>query len=226
MITTKQGEKQRRRSRPHSPGDAGPFLIGICGGSGSGKTVVVRSILEELGPEHVVIMHQDSYYRDHANLSFEERARINFDHPNAFDSDLLLEHLKTLLAGTAIQQPVYDFTTHTRAKEVVDVAPRQIILVDGILILHDPRIRELMDIRVFMDCEADVRLIRRIRRDMAERARSLESILSQYEKHVRPMHDQFVDPSKKFADVIIPHGGLNEVAVDMVITKVRALVGA
>ena len=226
MITTKQGEKKPRRSRPHSPGDSGPFLIGICGGSGSGKTVVVRSILDDLGPDHVVIIHQDSYYRDHANLSFEERSKINFDHPNAFDSDLLLEHLKTLLAGTAIQQPVYDFTTHTRAKEVVDIAPRRIILVDGILILHDPRIRELMDIRVFMDCEADVRLIRRIRRDMAERARSLESILTQYEKHVRPMHDQFVDPSKKFADVIIPHGGMNEIAVDMLITKVRALVGA
>jgi uridine kinase len=226
MIITKQNEAPKTHSRLRPPGDTGPFLIGICGGSGSGKTVVVRSILEDLGPDHVVIMHQDSYYRDHANLSFEERARINFDHPNAFDSDLLLEHLKALLAGTAIQQPVYDFTTHTRSKEVVDIAPRQIILVDGILILHDPRIRELMDIRVFMDCESDVRLIRRIRRDMAERARTLESILSQYEKHVRPMHDQFVDPSKKFADVIIPHGGMNEVAVDVMITKVRALVGA
>ncbi len=226
MITTKQNEAPKAHSRLRPPGDTGPFLIGICGGSGSGKTVVVRSILEALGPDHVVVMHQDSYYRDHANLSFDERARINFDHPNAFDSDLLLEHLKALLAGSAIQQPVYDFTTHTRAEQVTDIAPRQIILLDGILILHDPRIRELMDIRVFMDCDADVRLIRRIRRDMAERARSLESILTQYEKHVRPMHDQFVDPSMKFADVIIPHGGMNVVAVDMMITKVRALVGA
>jgi uridine kinase len=225
MITAKSSESKSKRSRLRPPGDAGPFLIGVCGGSGSGKTVVVRSISETLGPDHVVVMHQDSYYRDHANLSFEERARINFDHPSAFDSELLLEHLKALLAGSAIQQPVYDFTTHTRSDEIIDIAPRQIILLDGILILHDPHIRELMDIRVFMECDADVRLIRRIRRDMAERARTLESILSQYEHHVRPMHDQFVDPSRKYSDVIIPHGGLNEVAVDMVITKVRALVG-
>ena len=226
MIMTKQNEAENTHSRLRPPSDNGPFLIGVCGGSGSGKTVVVRSILEDLGPDHIVVIHQDSYYRDHANLSFDERARMNFDHPDAFDSDLLLQHLKALLAGTAIQQPAYDFTTHTRSKESVDIAPRRILLLDGILILHDPRIRELMDIRVFMDCEADVRLMRRIRRDMAERARSLESVLEQYEKHVRPMHDQFVDPSMKFADVIIPHGGMNEVAVDMVITKVRALVGS
>jgi len=225
MISTKPRDAAAlKRRHLRVPDEPGPFLIGVCGGSGSGKTVVVRSVLDALGTDHVVVMHQDSYYHDHANLSFDERSRINFDHPSAFDSDLLVEHLKALLAGTAIQQPVYDFTTHTRSKEVVDVAPRQIILLDGILILHDPDIRELMDIRVFMDCEADVRLMRRIRRDMAERARTLDSIMTQYEKHVRPMHDQFVDPSKKYADIIIPHGGLNEVAVDMLITKVKALV--
>jgi uridine kinase len=226
MIITKKTRDTAGQRRSPAKGDGGPFLIGVCGGSGSGKTVVARSVLDALGPDHLVIMHQDSYYRDHANLTFDERSRINFDHPNAFDSELLLEQLKALLAGTAIQQPVYDFTSHTRAKEVVDIAPRQIILLDGILILHDPQIRELMDIRVFMDCEADVRLMRRIKRDMSERDRTLDSVMEQYEKYVRPMHDQFVDPSKKHADVIIPHGGMNEVAVDMVITKVKALVTA
>lgn len=212
-----------RRARRISP-DA-PFLIGVCGGSGSGKTLLVSSVAEALGEDRVLVVHQDSYYRDLSHLTFEERAQMNFDHPSAFDNELLYEQLQSLLAGKVIRQPIYDYTQHTRKPEFKEVGPRPIIFLDGILILDEPKLRELMDIRVFMESEGDVRLIRRIRRDMKERARSLENILEQYETQVRPMHEQFVDPSRRWADIIIPHGGKNEIAVDMVVTKVKAMVG-
>jgi uridine kinase len=217
-------EVQRLDRRRRRVGPGAPHLIGVCGGSGSGKTVVVRAVEDALGKDHVLIVHQDSYYKDLAHLPFEQRAQTNFDHPSAFDSELLNRQLSELLEGKNIRQPVYDYKTHARSHEFVDLHPRDIILLDGILILDDPMVRELMDIRVFMDTDADTRLMRRIQRDMQERGRSLESVLEQYEKFVRPMHDQFVDPSRRWADIIIPHGGMNEIAVDMLITKVRALV--
>ena len=201
----------------------GPYLIGICGGSGSGKTLVALSIVKALGVEHVLLMEQDSYYRDLAHLPFEERHHVNFDHPSAFDNDLLLEHLHTLLSGTAVQMPEYDYTQHTRSGRFTEIRPRDVILLDGILIFEDQRLRDLMDIRVYVDTDPDVRLARRIRRDMAERARTLEMVLEQYETQVRPMHDQFVEPFKRYADIIIPQGGMNTVAVDLLITKVRTL---
>lgn len=205
------------------PSRSGPHLIGICGGSGSGKTLVSRSVEAALGSQNVLFMEQDSYYRDLAHLSFAERHKVNFDHPSAFDNDLLIEHLQTLLSGEAVRMPEYDYSLHTRSARVRDILPRPVILLDGILVFEDHRLRELMDIRVYVDTDADIRLARRIRRDMAERGRTLDAVLEQYENQVRPMHEQFVEPFKRFADIIIPQGGMNTVAVDMLVTKVRAL---
>ncbi len=202
---------------------SGPYLIGICGGSGSGKTLVAQSVVRALGAGQVLFMEQDSYYKDLSHLPFEERQHVNFDHPSAFDHDLLLKHLKALLAGQPVQMPEYDYAHHTRSGHVTEILPREVLLLDGILVFEDRRLRELMDIRVYVDTDADVRLARRIRRDIAERGRSLDSVLEQWETQVRPMHDQFVEPFKRYADVIIPQGGMNTVAVDMLITKVRSL---
>ncbi len=202
---------------------SGPYLIGICGGSGSGKTLVALSVLKALGPEHVLLMEQDSYYKDLAHLPLEERHHVNFDHPSAFDNDLLLEHLHILLAGKPVQMPEYDYTRHTRSGKHIEIQPRDVILLDGILIFEDQRLRDLMDIRVYVETDPDIRLSRRIRRDIAERGRTLETVLEQYETQVRPMHDQFVAPFKRYADIIIPQGGMNTVAVDLLITKVRTL---
>lgn len=199
------------------------ILIGIAGGSGSGKTMVAQRIFDELGSEKVIIIQQDSYYRDLTQLSFEERKRQNFDHPDAFDHELLICHLKELLAGKYIDQPIYDYTIHSRKKETNRIGEHVIIVLEGILILHDPGLRELMDIKVYVDTDDDVRLIRRIRRDVTERGRILDSILDQYENSVRPMHLQFVEPSKRYADIIFPEGGYNLVAIDLLKTKVQAL---
>lgn len=201
----------------------GPYLIGICGGSGSGKTLVALSVVKALGAEHVLLMEQDSYYKDLAHLPLEERHHTNFDHPNAFDNDLLLDHLHTLLAGQPVQMPEYDYARHTRSGRSVEIRPREVILLDGILIFEDQRLRDLMDIRVYVETDPDIRLARRIRRDIAERGRTLETVLEQYETQVRPMHDQFVAPFKRYADIIIPQGGMNTVAVDVLVTKVTAL---
>ena len=216
-ISAKQGEP--RGHARHS----GPYLIGICGGSGSGKTLVAQSVVKELGADHVLLMEQDSYYRDLAHLPFEQRHHVNFDHPSAFDNDLLLEHLRTLLAGKSVQMPEYDYAHHTRSGHFTEIRPRDVLLLDGILIFEDQRLRDLMDIRVYVETDPDIRLARRIRRDIAERGRTLETVLEQYETQVRPMHDQFVAPFKRYADVIIPQGGMNTVAVDMLITKVKSL---
>jgi uridine kinase len=198
-------------------------LIGICGGSGSGKTLVARSVEAALGADRVLFMEQDSYYRDLSYLALDERHKINFDHPSAFDNDLLIEHLHRLLAGEAVRMPEYDYTLHTRSNRFRDILPRVVILLDGILVFEDSRLRDLMDIRVYVDTDADVRLARRIRRDLSERGRTLDAVLEQYETQVRPMHEQFVEPFKRFADIIIPQGGMNTVAVDMLVTKVRSL---
>ncbi|MBQ9304953.1 uridine kinase [Butyrivibrio sp.] len=183
-------------------------IVGIAGGTASGKTTIVRMIKEKFGDDIVVINH-DSYYKAHNDLSYEDRTRLNYDHPESFDTDLLIEDVKKLKNNIAIDVPVYDYTIHNRAAETVHVIPKKVIIVEGILILENKELRDLMDIKVFVETDADERLMRRIRRDMVERARSIDSILKQYTETVKPMHEQFVEPSKKYADIIIPRGGEN-----------------
>ncbi len=199
------------------------ILIGIAGGSGSGKTLVARTIVRELGSQKVVIIDQDSYYKDLDQIPFRDREARNFDHPDAFDNELLVADLKALLDGKPIDQPVYDYTHHCRSKETRRISDHLIVVLEGILIFHEPELRALMDIKLFVDADADVRLTRRLRRDLVERGRAVDSILRQYEESVRPMHLQFVEPSKRFADVIIPGGGHNKVAIDLLKTKIREL---
>ncbi|MFQ6114508.1 MAG: uridine kinase [bacterium] len=199
------------------------ILIGIAGGTGSGKTLVANNIYNELGSEKVVILCQDSYYKDLGHLPREERNAQNFDHPDAIDSDLLIEQIKALLQGKSIPQPVYDFVTHTRTKQTKIIGPHTIIVLEGILILDNPELRDLMDIKIYVDTDPDIRFIRRLRRDILQRGRSLESVIQQYEESVRPMHLQFVEPSKRFADIIVPEGGYNKVAIDLIKTKIEAL---
>lgn len=198
-----------------------PIIIGISGGTGSGKTTVANEVLKHFPEESVVVIHHDSYYVDRSHLSLSERERINYDHPDSFDNNLMIEHLMTLKAGRAIEKPTYDYETHTRNKETITVRPARIILVEGILVLSAERLRDLMDIKLYVDTDADERFIRRLGRDIVERGRKVEQIVEQYLKTVRPMHLQFVEPSKRYADVIIPEGGLNVVAVDLIVTKVR-----
>jgi len=202
---------------------AGRILIGIAGGSGSGKTLVARTIVRELGSDRVVIIDQDSYYRNLENIPFRDREARNFDHPDAFDNALLREHVRELLQGRPVEQPIYDYAAHRRLDETRHIGEHTVIVLEGILIFVDPELRALMDIKLFIDADPDVRFIRRLRRDLVERGRSVDSIVRQYEESVRPMHLQFVDPSKRHADVIIPEGGHNTVAIDLVKTKIRAL---
>ncbi|MBP7669213.1 MAG: uridine kinase [Candidatus Eisenbacteria bacterium] len=198
-------------------------LIGVAGGSASGKTLVAQRITEQLGSRKIAIIKQDSYYRNLEDLPIEERSRQNFDHPDAFDRELLAGHMRVLLEGGAIRMPIYDFKRHLRTRRTKLVSGCQIIIVEGILILDDPLLRALMDIKVYIDTDADIRLLRRIRRDVTERGRTLDSVIAQYESTVRPMHMQFVEPSKRYADVIIPEGGHNRVGVDLLVTKIRVL---
>lgn len=198
------------------------LLIGIAGGTGSGKTTVARQIQAALSPERCALIDHDSYYRDLATLSLEERQAINFDHPDSLDNGLLARHLAALRSGEPIDKPLYDFSTHTRRNETERVCPAPVIVLEGILVLADPRLREQMDVKIFVHTDADVRMFRRIRRDMGERGREFEDIRSQYFATVRPMHSQFVEPSRAHADLIIPEGGRNEVAMGLV---VRALMG-
>lgn len=199
------------------------ILIGIAGGSGSGKTLVARTIVRDLGSDRVVIIDQDSYYKDLDAIPPGEREGRNFDHPDAFDHELLRRHIRELLAGRPIEEPIYDYGEHRRLKETRRIGEHLIIVLEGILIFMDPELRALMDIKLFIDADADVRFIRRLRRDLIERGRSADSIIRQYEESVRPMHLQFVEPSKRWADVIIPEGGHNAVAIDLVKTKIREL---
>jgi uridine kinase len=199
------------------------WIIGIAGGSASGKTRVAHAIVEELGPDEVQVIDHDSYYRDLGHLPLEDRKRQNFDHPSAFDTELLLEHLTTLRHGGWVDKPVYDYTAHSRIARTERVGGHAVLVLEGILVLDDPRLRSLMTVKVFIDTDPDVRLIRRIRRDVTERGRSVESVLQQYEASVRPMHQQFVEPSKRHADIIIPEGVENHVGVDILRTKVHAL---
>ena len=201
----------------------GPLLIGIGGGSASGKTMVASKLEESFGPREVVMIEQDAYYRDLSHLPIEERAKANFDHPDAFDRELLLQHMQDLLRGQPIDKPVYDYTRHCRKPETVRIEGHSVIILEGILVLEDPALRRLMNIKVFIDTDADVRLVRRIKRDILLRQRSLESVLERYMHDVRPMHMQFCEPSKRYADIIIPEGGENHVAVDLLVTKVRSM---
>ena len=197
------------------------MIIGICGGTGSGKTTVANSILASVSEGEVVFIQQDSYYRNLVDLAPKFREAINFDHPDAVDNDLLVEHVRALKAGRAVELPVYDFKTHTRQAETLRVEPQPIIIIEGILIFADPRLLGEMDIKVFVDTPDDIRFIRRLRRDVAERGRTVESVIEQYLTTVRPMHMQFVEPTKRVADVIIPEGGHNLVSVDLISGRIR-----
>ena len=202
---------------------ARPLLIGIAGGSGSGKTTVARRLAELIGEPSVAIIRVDAYYCDRGHLPFEERAALDYDHPDAFDWKLLIDHVDALAAGEPVEMPVYDFATHQRLPERALVAPARVVVVEGILVLHDPELRDRFDLRVFVDTEADLRFVRRLERDVAERGRSLQSVIDQYLATVRPSHEQLVEPSKRHADVIVPHGGMNAPALDELHARVREL---
>jgi uridine kinase len=199
-------------------------LVGIAGGTCSGKSLVSKRLTERVGEDNVLILKQDNYYRDLRDLSPEERARVNFDHPDAFDNDLLYKHVKQVLSGRPVKEPVYSFVHHTRTGETTRREPRPVVILEGILALEDERLRGLMDFRVFVDEDADIRLARRIRRDEVERGRSAQSVLVQYEDSVRPMHEQFVEPTKRFADIIIPRGGENLAGIEILSNHVLALI--
>lgn len=193
-----------------------PLIIGVAGGSGSGKTTVVRHIIDSIGEDNILLLQHDSYYRDLKHLSFEERTKQNFDHPSSLETELMIRHIKALKNGYQVEVPIYDFTRHIRKEETRQVNAKKVILIDGILIFNEKELREQMDIKLYVDTDDDIRLLRRIKRDIIERDRELDNVLNQYQKFVRPMHLEFVEPSKRYADIIIPRGGENKIALDMV----------
>lgn len=198
-----------------------PIILGVAGGSGSGKTTVVNKIIGAVGEDNVLLLQHDSYYRDLSHISLEERKKQNFDHPSSLETELMIRHLDALKNGYQIDLPVYDFVAHTRSDKTIKTVPKHIILVDGILIYAEPKLREQMDIKIFVDTDDDVRLLRRLKRDISERGRELDGVLNQYENFVRPMHLEFVEPSKRYADIIIPRGGENSVALEMVTALIQ-----
>ena len=200
-----------------------PLIIGIAGGSCSGKTTVTKAIYDVFKEHSVVVIEQDYYYKDQSHLTFEERLLTNYDHPLAFDTDLLIDHIHTLLDRKPIEKPVYDYVNHTRSKEVIHVEPKDVIIIEGILVLEDEHLRGLMDIKLFVDTDSDLRIIRRIQRDIKERGRTADSVIEQYISAVRPMHNLFIEPTKRYADVIIPEGGDNDVAIDLMVTKIKTI---
>ena len=207
--------------------DARPssIVIGVAGGSGSGKTTVVRKIVESLGDAGVIVLDHDRYYRDRNDLRLEERAALNYDHPDALETDLMVRHVRDLKAGRVVDVPRYDFTRHARLPNTDSLHPRRALIVEGILIYTDAALRDLMDLKVFVDTDADTRFIRRLQRDVAERGRTMESVIDQYQGTVKPMHLDFVEPSKRYADIIIPQGGHNTVAIDLLLTLIRSVAG-
>ena len=207
-------------------GGTEPIIIGVAGGSGSGKTTVSHAILDRVGRERIAYIQHDSYYRDLSHLSYEERTRVNYDHPDSLENDLLIAHLDTLCTGKSVEVPIYDFTVHNRHSETQHVPPHPVVVVEGILIFADKALRERMDVKIYVDADADLRFIRRLDRDVKERGRSVTSVIEQYMQTVRPMHLEFVEPSKRYADVIIPRGGMNAVAIDMVVARVENLLAA
>lgn len=200
-----------------------PIIIGVAGGSGSGKTTVAETILRRVGEKRIAYISHDSYYRDLSHLSPDQRAQVNFDHPDSLETDLLVEHLKQWRQGHPIQVPIYDFVNHTRTRQTRLVEPQRVALVDGILVFVEPKLREIFDVKLYVDTDADIRFIRRLQRDTSERGRSVESVIKQYLTTVQPMHLEFVEPSKRYANVIIPEGGYNQVAIDMVVSRVERL---
>lgn len=205
------------------PAHRTPLVIGIAGGSGSGKTTVANVVLQRVGRQRIAYLPHDAYYRDIRDLPVKQHDQINFDHPDTFENELLIEHVRTLRDWKPIEMPVYDFTTDTRLAETIHVEPRRVIMVEGILIFADPVLRSLFDVKIYVDTDADLRFIRRLQRDINERGRTTENVVRQYLKTVRPSHLEFVEPSKRYADVIIPEGGMNKVALDMVIARIEAL---
>jgi len=205
----------------HSAGKA--IIIGVAGGTGSGKTTVSQAILDRVGRDRIAYIQHDSYYKDRSHLPPEARAKINFDHPDALETELLVQHLEALREWYRVEVPIYDFTTHTRTSQTQRVEPRRVILVEGILIFADDTLRDMMDVKIYVDTDADIRFIRRLERDITERGRIMSSVIDQYLATVRPMHLEFVEPSKRYADVIIPEGGFNPVALDMVVARIEAM---
>jgi len=203
----------------------GSIVIGVAGGTGSGKTTVAQEILQRVGPDRIAYVQHDSYYRDRSHLPLEERARINYDHPDSLESELLVQHLKQLKEGHPVEVPMYDFALHTRRPETRRVDPRRVILVEGILIFADRSLRDMMDVKIYVDTDPDLRFIRRLQRDLTERGRTMGLVIEQYLSTVRPMHLEFVEPSKRYVDIIIPEGGFNVVALDMVVARILALMG-
>lgn len=203
-----------------------PIIIGLAGGTGSGKTTVATVILERVGAQHLALLPHDAYYKDEDELSVDQRGQINFDHPNSLDTSLLVEHIQRLKNGQPIDLPVYDFKTNSRTAETIRIDPMPVIVVEGILIFAEPVLCRLFDMRIFVDTDADIRFIRRLQRDISERGRTIQSVIEQYVSTVRPMHLEFVEPSKRYADIIIPEGGLNTVAMDMVVARIQTLLRA
>jgi uridine kinase len=203
-----------------------PIIIGVAGGSGSGKTTVSQAILQRVGSERIAYIQHDSYYRELSHLPYEARTRVNFDHPESLDNELLIKHLDMLCSGKAIDVPIYDFTRHNRRSESDCVFPHPVVLVEGILIFAEKALRDRMSVKIYVDADADLRFIRRLDRDVAERGRTVKSVIDQYLNTVRPMHLEFVEPSKRYADIIIPRGGMNAVAIDMVVARVENLLAA
>jgi uridine kinase len=214
---------------PFSPTPPLPFsekgimVIGICGGTGSGKTTVAHKIVAEVGAGNVVFLQQDSYYRNLGDMPLDLKRHVNFDHPDALDNDLLINHLETLIAGESIDQPIYDYSTHSRTTTTRHIEPRPVIIMEGILVFINPELRSMMDMKIFVDTDPDIRFIRRLRRDVEERGRTMKSVIEQYQTTVRPMHLQFVEPSKRYADIIIPEGGSNVVGIDLITGKIKAI---